>query len=348
MANGIGKWEKVQGLRHKIAHPRMGSHIPYLDYYRFQKLREGCSDLDDYLAKEIGPSPMSKIMFYSLPYDMGNAGDLIKHGALSIAVRWWCKHYGGGEFIRFADPFGGCPWEDVENREIKRRLEKLSSGDIGSFVEKCLWDGSLYYNSGHIVKRAAQGLDVEVWTSDANEIARSDLQASGLLMLDEKYKNKKKEYDNENGYSIFDHAADFDFILIDPFKDFLPNAYNHFDRIRDIINENPNIFIMVFILDMYTELYTEQNRGEVKRVHDDYCEIKDALFKHCAFSLRCPAILEKRGVDGENKYDMEILLISNQLTNPKADELRKELRDYADALTEVLPLGGKKIEFWPK
>lgn len=26
----------------------------------------------------------------SLPYDMGNAGDLLKHGVLAEFVRWYC------------------------------------------------------------------------------------------------------------------------------------------------------------------------------------------------------------------------------------------------------------------
>ena len=39
-----------------------------------------------------------------LPYDMGNAGDLLKHGVLAEYVRWQCEL---GLPPRFLDPFGG-------------------------------------------------------------------------------------------------------------------------------------------------------------------------------------------------------------------------------------------------
>ena len=48
-----------------------------------------------------GPAAMT------LPYDMGNAGDLLKHGVLAEHVRWhavWACRFD------FLDPFGGKPW----------------------------------------------------------------------------------------------------------------------------------------------------------------------------------------------------------------------------------------------
>ena len=42
----------------------------------------------------------------SLPYDMGNAGDLLKHGVLAEFVRWRCE---SGRPGRFIDLFGGEP-----------------------------------------------------------------------------------------------------------------------------------------------------------------------------------------------------------------------------------------------
>ncbi len=44
----------------------------------------------------------------SLPYDMGNAGDMIKHGLLAEYVEWWCVSQ--RKRIKFLDPFGGRPW----------------------------------------------------------------------------------------------------------------------------------------------------------------------------------------------------------------------------------------------
>ena len=359
----FGSQAGKEGVRHLIAHPRRGSHIPYLGYDRFQKFRDDCTTLDACFKDEIGESPMSKIMFYSLPYDMGNAGDLIKHGALSIAVRWWHRHCARqGTVIHFADPFGGCPWEEVESCEIKRRLLALGGTKLGRFVGKCLWDGELYYNSGHIARRAVSqsenefeaSIGLQTWTSDRDEIARSDLVTSGLLLLDKKYKSK---YDNTDAYSILDYADDFHFILLDPFDDFVPRANKHFERILDIVVKNPNIIIMVFVLDKYTEAHRQKaispKKDLIEEKHNQYDVAKEGLEGY-AFSLRCPPIkkakMKKDTVEGESDYDLEVLLISQQFANntEAAAELRKDLQSYADALTEVFPLGDKKIKFWPK
>ena len=355
------KLDKIQGERNNVAHSKgeMGLR-PYFNYDQFREFRRTCSELDVMLdeakgeGKAMEASPMRSIMFHSLQYDMGNAGDLLKHGALSIIVRWWCRHYGTSKNpLRFVDTFGGCPWEEVENASIKKRLIDIND----DFVRNCLWDknmdSNLYYNSVHIVARAvkevAGKVKAKIYTSDKNEIARIDLEASKWKAPHFKLLgDKHPDFKCEDGYSIFKYANEFNLILIDPYSDFLRYAKKHFNRINNIINENPTIFIMVFILDMYTEQEKKQDTSEgVKRVHDNYCKIRDT-FKHCAFSLRCPAITESE-VKGESKYDAEILIISKQFeTNSKTAELQGELKSYADALAKVLPLHGKEIKFWPE
>ena len=354
----LNKMKYIQRQRNEIVHQTNKEEVrPYLTYEDFRKFRQFCSQVDECFAKveideESGStSVMRRIMFHSLRYDMGNAGDLLKHGALSITVRWWCQYH-GANLLRFADPFGGCPWEDVENPNVKYRLKRIDEY-FDPFVSSCLWDHKYYYNSGHIVARAvkevAGNVRAKIFTSDKDEIARSDLEASKwkaphFELLEKEY----PDFECENGYSILKHAKNFDLIFIDPYCDFLGYNLEKFNDIYNVINENPEIFIMVFALDMYTE-QERQNKNRKGRIekHEEYCKIKSS-FKNCAISLRCPAIPDSE-VKGDCNYDMEILLISKQLeANPNATELRDELRDYADALTEVLPLGGKKIEFWPK
>ena len=248
--------------------------------------------------------------------------------------------------VRLLLPFAGCAIMEesqilcalqtllvvVRGMMLKTKL-KIGLNNLGGhFVKECLWDGDVYYNSGHIAKRAAGDNKVEVWTSDRIARVRECLKASGLFMLEDKYKGK---YNSSKGYSILDHAADFDFIFIDPFSGLLKSNREKFVKICSIINQYPKIFIMVFVL--YTSRSEEENK---------YYEIKKS-FEKCAFSLRCPAILDS-GIEGESTYDMEILIISKQLeTNQNADKLREDLVKFAGVATKALPLHGKEIKFWP-
>ena len=59
-----------------------------------------------------------------LPYEMGNSGDLIKHGVLAEYVRW--RHQSGSP-VRFIDLFGGEPDE---------RMVQAAGGQAGSRQRK--------------------------------------------------------------------------------------------------------------------------------------------------------------------------------------------------------------------
>jgi hypothetical protein len=47
------------------------------------------------------------MMAQPLSYDMGNAGDLLKHGVLAEFIQWWCPLH--ARRMRFVGPFGGRP-----------------------------------------------------------------------------------------------------------------------------------------------------------------------------------------------------------------------------------------------
>lgn len=53
----------------------------------------------------------------SLPYDMGNAGDLLKHGVPAEFVRWRLER---GASVRFLDLFVGEPFACVAPETVKR------------------------------------------------------------------------------------------------------------------------------------------------------------------------------------------------------------------------------------
>jgi len=82
-----------------------------------------------------------------LAYDMGNAGDMLKHGVLAEFVRWRCESTGS---LRFIDLFGGEPWA-APVPEVARRVRALPNcapravqTDIGE---------NRYYGSGLVARR---------------------------------------------------------------------------------------------------------------------------------------------------------------------------------------------------
>ena len=173
--------KNIWKARNNVAHPQKGENPinPHFDYKAFQKIRNNCIKLDNILAKtSTGVSNMSKIMLTSaedLPYTMGNAGDLIKHCVLILFLDWFLPD--NHNHPRFADPFGGHPWSHLANGEIIRRLNS-----VVNFVTKETWDGNnIYYGSGQI----ALNRNADVWVSDKDPHKRSDLEASGLRLLND-------------------------------------------------------------------------------------------------------------------------------------------------------------------
>ena len=274
----------------------------------------------------------------SLPYKMGNAGDLIKHGALALFVQWWCENNPAKEF-RFADPFGGMSGEREINPVIKQRLETLSSEE--PFVAGCLWDGKSYRNSGHIVCSAVRecGKNPQVWTSDSSPEKRKQLAASGLSLLDDKYSN----YDSKDGYSILPHAGDFDLVLLDPFGDLLRKDISQFQKIQESVRRNCKTTVMVFVLDMQPYKMPCVSPG-ICHKHEHYLEEREK-FRDMAFSLRCRKAIPRKK---DKTYDVEILLISKMFADGGGDKLRARLEQFKDAAQKTLKVSADDLTIWPE
>ena len=120
-----------------------------------------------------------------LPYDMGNAGDLLKHGVLAEFVRWRCE---SGRPGRFMDLFGGEP-EGPAVPEVARRVRALPDGALRA-AQKDIDSGRYYgryYGSGFVARRAAEsaGCSIRVLAADADRKREGRLKKAGLSMLDE-------------------------------------------------------------------------------------------------------------------------------------------------------------------
>ncbi len=233
-----------------------------------------------------------------LKYTMGNPGDIIKHGLLAEFVAWWGEAH-NNRILRFADPFGGCPWGNIEE-PVKNRLEILS-GTILAQAQNNGGKGRKYLGSGHLVQQAAKdcGVDVCVLVSDKDEGARCDLIDSGLDLIEPRLPG-------DDGYGILDamYPQKYDLILLDPYSDFLLNEYQNknkrFDQIQNEVNRNSELFIAVFVLDMDTNNTIGRN----------FANYKESQLSDWAFSIRCPKM-------ENSKYDWEILLISRQIKERK-------------------------------
>lgn len=349
--NAAAHWDEE---RNKVAHSSIKkTDAVFDDLGSFQNIRRVGLELDKQLIKTTGyDTGMSEIMISSsLPYDMGNAGDLLKHGALATFVDWflWC----GEKQIHYADPFGGRPWGYILKKKTRRRMEEFSSLSVIQDAQphwrngnghQPHWRRNRYYGSSHVVRNIAKARKkiAHVFASDKDKLARSDLEASGIKLIDKQY----QEYKPKRGFDILNERYDgaFDLILLDPFADFLLNEFGgyrrerstgHFDSIFQAVERNPKLCVVLFVL----------HDAEGDRIATDYAE-KRKNIRDFSFSMRCPRI---RGteVDGEDGYDMEILLTSMRFAerDHPVGEMKDRLDQLARTLEEVLLLKPGEIEF---
>ncbi len=158
----------------------------------------------------------------TLPYDMGNAGDLLKHGVLAEFAHWQC---GLGLPLRFMDPFAGEPWGRPVP-EVERRVRALRPSALHA-AQSDIEEGR-YYGSSLLVRRAGEaagGGTVRVFSGDTCATRRERLRARGLSMLDETISGvgAGTARDRHDGYAAFESivrdAREGDLVLIDPFFD---------------------------------------------------------------------------------------------------------------------------------
>ena len=329
-------WHKRKKVAHplderknKISHPLDKRTDAIFNFERFQKIRQIGLELDKRLQTTGDHTGMSEIMVSSsLPYDMGNAGDLLKHGALATFVDWFLEY--GEKRIRYADPFGGRPWGYIFKEETRRRMEVLSSLPVIGHTQPHWREHGKYYGSSHVVRNIAEERDrvADIFASDKDKLARSDLEASGISPIE--------DHDPKNGFGILDkqHDGRFDLILLDPFADFLLNEFGHrreirtphFESISESVKRNLGLCVMLFVLDM-----------KDRSIHNQYVQNRKK-YSEFSFRLRCPKMKNDTGVDGEASYNMEVLLISKRFAerSDSVGELETRLRGMGRALEEAL------------
>ena len=274
----------------------------------------------------------------SLPYDMGNAGDLLKHGVLAETLRHRLI-FGWNQPVRFLDLFGGEPLDLEVAAEIIERISKLSGC--------ALHDGQSdiragkYYGSGMLARKLGDrfGIPVSVFASDRDEGRRERLCTTGLRPLEEAFpqlEDQPGEPGNYDAYRALDVIASEttgnDLILVDPFADFLePDAddSNRAEHVLPILGEIANrSAVLLFALN--PDPFAPAGR-----------RFDELLHTHLggAVTMSCPPIRESK-INGESNYYADVVLAGPDVAgNPAAvAHLRCRLELLAEKLACALGL----------
>ena len=272
-----------------------------------------------------------------LPHDMGNAGDLLKHGVLAEFVRWRCESAGS---LRFIDLFGGEPWT-APVPEVARRVRALPNCALRA-VQSDIGENR-YYGSGPVVRRTADALvtrSVRVVAGDGDPDRRTRLQGAGLAMIEEDFPDCDPDASRYDAYDVLGRISsrltDSDLVLIDPFREFLSR------HARSVVPELAKLAkrsaVLLFALNL-------DPHNRVGRQFDALLE------EHLpgAWRLSCPP-LPARGVEGESKYQAEVVLAARHLLPCSLREessavraFRERLATYAEHLAGVLDVPAERF-----
>ena len=265
----------------------------------------------------------------ALPYDMGNIGDLLKHGVMAEFIRWWSGINRHEEKFVFLDPFCGLRWKRSANEKALKRLRKLRDRHGSDFeiinaqpgIDECKYYGSIYVvinQTLHVSQKRDLPLLPVIFASDKSHDSETALEE-----IDEHIEKLEcKGFCKDNGYSILcsvaDEHIDADMVLIDPFY-----GINDIKKItQKIIEASEKTTVVLFVL-----INTDRDTAK----WEDIC---NKLNKN-SIILTCPPLKETK-IRGECYYKVGVILTSHLLADAEANKLRKKLKDYADKLTKIV------------
>lgn len=275
----------------------------------------------------------------TLPYNMGNAGDLLKHGVLAELLLNRQK-FSPDQSIRFLDLFGGQPISRNTPKEIIRRVEKLSDCALKDGQTEISFGN--YHGSGMLVQTLGTklGIQVSVFTSDRNEYRRVALHKAGLPPL----QNEFPELGDPAGYDAYktleviqEKVFGNDVILLDPFADFLKpsggrGSENRAESVLPIIGKiSESSTVLLFVL----------NLNPFNRYGRRFDELL-AKYLNCAYMMTCPPI-NSSNVAGKCKYYADLVLAGPGLDSDSnaAINFRERLEFLAQKLADALGLSGR-------
>lgn len=155
-----------------------------------------------------------------LPYDPGNAGDLLKHSWLAATVRWLLQR--DMAVFDYADPFAG-EWEYDPAPGVRKRLPLLRGTALALYSHDA-WRRGRYLGSTGLVGSIGEheGREIRIWVGDrCEERVRRLIDRRACRSLAEP----------SDGYAVLESAGSYSLILLDPFSDFLDQAEQVLPRI---------------------------------------------------------------------------------------------------------------------
>ena len=269
---------------------------------------------------------MAKSEQVSLPYDMGNAGNLLKHGVMAEFLRTQFKW---DRCVRLFDLFAGEPFNPHACERTVQRVEKLS----GCALHEAQPDISSrqYYGSGMLARKLEERLNgrIEVIVGDCADSRRERLREYGLTLFEEKFPDlpNPNKYDAYKALDLIrDKTTDSDLILIDPFACFLrKHADNVLPQIEQLSGHSA-VVLFALNLDPF---------NPVGRRFDSLLE------KHLsgALIMTCPPICETK-IRGEGRYYADVVLASPLLHEPhaKLEDFQARLEKFTLKLADTLEL----------
>ena len=261
----------------------------------------------------------------SLPYDMGNIGDLVKHGMIAEFVRWWRGVHPGQNEFTFLDSFAGHAWMHPANCKALARLIKLSETPAHNFAifdsQPDISQGT-YYGSAHVVinqiRRLSRSMPQppKVLVSDAckcktDALIKSDSNCIRPLACD--------GFHPSNGYSVLDSVIGGhvrgDLVLIDPFYD--SEIMGCFDKIAEAAKKSAVILFA---------LVKRSDGSEWKKIWKSQPGEK--------IIVTCPR-LANTGIRGEKRKALIVLSLP-AYARESAKNLRANINNYAKFLSGVV------------
>ena len=255
----------------------------------------------------------------SLPYDMGNAGDLLKHGVLAEFIKWRRECASPPATLRFLDPFGGKPWDACVPCEVVRRVELLDGTALSDAQPDIR--ARKYYGSSHIARNAAGGA-VSVYASDRDQSRRAALKESRIPLMDGEL---FPGFNHSDAFSVLDAEIPKDgetIVLLDPFACFV-KEYEYLRIFPKISKRMGETAIILFA-----------PVPKRKKWRSQYSKAK-RFFLPETRTMSCPPI-KCGGLDGEENYAPDVIVAAPNLSG--ADELWERLNVLAEKLAKALDL----------
>jgi hypothetical protein len=269
-----------------------------------------------------------------LPYDMGNAGDLIKHGMVAEFTQWWLQGQ-RGDFV-FVDPFGGRPYAEPPHEEVARRMGQLQ--DCALKVAQSDYRYR-YYGSSNVVRNICRGKSREahIFVSDRDPNAMGDLLATGFEPLQWRGFDPGESFSITNCEPAANHTR-VSLLLIDPFDDFLPAyAETVVPVLADFVIAN-NAPVVLFVLSRNGDDEGKSEHEGENKSYSQWCRLRAQYFTKRAtqVSLACRRIAGS-AVKGEANLDAEaLLLLPANGNNDRLTTLVSRLDLFRDYLSRVL------------